>query len=63
LLDQVSSALVGGLELPNAIESAVQRWMSWKINARIEEELGIPKGLPYLTGFVGMHEALREVQD
>jgi len=34
--------------------------MSRRIDAWIESELGIPEGLPYLTGFVCMQEALLE---
>src|SRR4051812_48022874 len=60
--DQVASAIVGRLKLPNGVESAVQRWMGWKINARIEDELGIPQGLPYLTGLVCMQEALLQAK-
>lgn len=56
--DDVANALFGGLELPAAIDSAIERWMKWRIDRRIEDELGIPQGLPYLTGFVCMHEAL-----
>ena len=40
--------------------SVIERWMDRRIDAAIESELGIPKGLPYLTGFVCMHEALLE---
>jgi hypothetical protein len=35
-------------------------WIDRRIDAAIERELGIPEGLPYLTGFVCMHEALLE---
>jgi hypothetical protein len=56
--DEVANGLVSGRELPTAIDSAIERWMEWRIDARIEHELGIPQGLPYLTGFVCMHEAL-----
>lgn len=43
-----------------AIDEAIERWMDRRIDAAIESELGIPEGLPYLTGFVFMHEALIE---
>ena len=56
--DEVINGLIGRLDLPLAIESAIERWMRQRIDARIETELGIPEGLPYLTGFVCMHEAL-----
>ena len=60
--DEVANGLIGRLELPAAIESAIGRWMGWRIDARIETELGIPQGLPYLTGFVCMHQALMEAE-
>lgn len=56
--DEVANGLVSGRDLPTAIDSAIERWMDWRIDARIEHELGIPRGLPYLTGFVCMNEAL-----
>src|SRR5215211_1582014 len=56
--DQIVNGLLGRLDLPAAIESAILRWMDWRIDARIEHDLGIPRGLPYLTGFVCMHHAL-----
>ena len=60
--DHAVNALLGRLELAAAIDSAVERWMRWTIDSRIERELGIPQGLPYLTGFVCMHEALLEAK-
>jgi hypothetical protein len=58
LADDVANGLFSGRDLPAAINSAIERWMEWRIDARIERELGIPRGLPYLTEFVCMHEAL-----
>ena len=60
LADEVVNALIGRLEFPAAIDSAVAHWMRQRIESRIQDELGIPEGLPYLTGFVCMHEALLE---
>jgi len=48
---------------PRAIDEAIERWMGRRIDAAIESELGIPEGLPYLTGFVCMHEALLQGAD
>src|SRR5215204_271562 len=62
LADEVVNALVGRLELPAAIDSAVARWMRRRIDRRIEDELGIPRGLPYLTGFVCMHQAVLDAK-
>jgi len=56
----IANEVVSRLELPAAIDSAVARWMRRRIDSRIQDELGITEGLPYLTGFVCMHEALRE---
>lgn len=38
--------------LTDAIAAAVDQWMNWNISKMTEKEYGIPKGLPYLTGFV-----------
>ena len=35
-----------------AIESAITRWMGWTINRETAREIAMPKGLPYLKGFV-----------
>ena len=58
--DEVAMGLCGGRDLPRAIDEAIERWMDRRIDAAIESELGIPEGLPYLTGFVCMQEALLE---
>lgn len=50
--DDVANGLFRGLDLSAAIETAVDRWMGWTIGRRTEREYGIPRGLPYLTGFV-----------
>ena len=53
--------LCSGRDLPGgAIDEAIERWMDRRIDAEIESELGIPEGLPYLTGLVCMQEALLE---
>ena len=59
--DDVLSDLLSDQELAGAIDRAVERWTDWRIDGQIEEEVGIPQGLPYLTGFVRMHEALLEL--
>ena len=38
------------------------RWMGWTIDRRIERQQGIPRGLPYLTGFVALHEIEGQTQ-
>ena len=59
--DYVLSDLLSDQELAGGIDRAVERWMDRRIDGQIEEEVGIPQGLPYLTGFVCMHEALLEL--
>ena len=35
-----------------AITAATQQWMGWTIGRQTSKDYGIPRGLPYLTGFV-----------
>ncbi len=56
--DDVAKAIRGGRDVAAAIDGVVERWMELRITPLIEEEIGIPEGLPYLTGFVLMQEAL-----
>ena len=58
--DEVAIGLCGGRDRPRAVGEAIERWMDRRIDAAIESELGIPEGLPYLTGFVCMQEVLLE---
>jgi len=50
--DSVQNAIHAGANLPEAVNAAAQVWMGWKIGRQTSKEYGIPKGLPYLTGFV-----------
>jgi len=50
--DDAANGLAAGLTLDAAVAAVVERWMHWTINRRTERETGIPRGLPYLTGFV-----------
>ncbi|AKJ30664.1 hypothetical protein [Caldimonas brevitalea] len=59
--DNVLNQLHAGEPLPQAIQKAIDRWMTWRIGTKTSKYHGIPRGLPYLTGFViaaAMHEAL-----
>lgn len=38
--------------LADAIDAAITQWMNWKIGRITARDFGIPKGMPYLTGFV-----------
>ena len=50
--DDVHNGVHAGLDLSVAIESAITRWMGWTINRETAREIAMPKGLPYLKGFV-----------
>lgn len=50
--NDVYNALCEGQALQSAIHHTTQRWMHWPIGQRVSKQYGIPKGLPYLTGFV-----------
>ncbi len=50
--DDVLNGLHRGLTLADAIHAATQQWMGWTIGRRTSKDYGIPKGMPYLTGFV-----------
>ena len=50
--DDVQNGLDEGKALSDAINAATQRWMGWTIGRQTSKQYGIPRGLPYLTGFV-----------
>lgn len=50
--DDVQNGLYTGATLAEAINAATQSWMGWTIGRSTSKQYGIPKGLPYLTGFV-----------
>ena len=58
--DDVLNGLHAGLSLQDAIYAATQRWMGWTIGRLTSKQYGIPKGLPYLTGFVIHCEIVEE---
>jgi len=58
--DDVQNGLYEGKALANAINAATQRWMGWTIGRQTSKQYGIPRGLPYLTGFVNHCEILDE---
>ena len=41
-----------GQALADAINTATQQWMGWTIGRQTSKDYGIPRGMPYLTGFV-----------
>jgi hypothetical protein len=60
--DDVHNGIHAGLALETAIDVAITRWMGWAISRTTSRETGIPKGLPYLTGFVGLYEIMAEAE-
>lgn len=50
--DEVHNGLFDGKTLQDAIDAATQKWMGWTIGRTTSSQYGIPRGLPYLTGFV-----------
>ncbi len=50
--DDVQNGLYAGVTLTDAVNTATQRWMGWTIGRQTAKQYGIPKGMPYLTGFV-----------
>ncbi len=58
--DDVQNGLYQGQALQEAINAATQRWMGWTIGRSTSKQYGIPKGLPYLTGFVIHCEIIEE---
>ena len=58
--DDVLNGLHAGSHLQEAIHAATQRWMGWTIGRLTSKQHGIPKGLPYLTGFVIHCEIIEE---
>ena len=50
--DSVQDQFYGGKALDAALEGAIDQWMGWTIDRQTSRETGIPRGLPYLTGFV-----------
>ena len=50
--DDVQNGLCRGQTVADAINAATQQWMDWTIGRQTAKEYGIPRGLPYLTGFV-----------
>ncbi|GAA0574098.1 hypothetical protein [Caenispirillum bisanense] len=58
--DDVLNGLHAGANLQEAIHAATQRWMGWSIGRLTSKQHGIPKGLPYLTGFVIHCEIVEE---
>lgn len=58
--DDVLNQIITGNGIAQAIHAAVARWMGWTIGRQTSHDYGIPRGLPYLTGFVINCEIIEE---
>jgi len=61
--DDVASEIFNGRTLAEAVDAAVATWMAWKIDKQTQREYGIPRGLPYLTGWVIHHQIQAEMTE
>ncbi|MCW7536238.1 hypothetical protein OOT46_00010 [Aquabacterium sp. A7-Y] len=52
--NDVLNSLHEGTTLPAAILTAVDRWMTWRVGAKIAAHHGIPQGTAHLLGFVAL---------
>ena len=59
--DDVANGLCTGAPLAAAIDAAIARWMGWRIDRKTSRETGIPRGLPYLTGFANHFAIMAEL--
>jgi hypothetical protein len=50
--DEVRNEMWAGHDLADAIHAATRKLMGWTIGRGTSRHYGIPRGLPYLTGFV-----------
>ena len=50
--DEVNSHLYLGRDLEQSVHATIATWMGWTIKRITAKEYGIPRGMPYLTGFV-----------
>lgn len=58
--DDVQNELYDVNAMMDAIRVVTARWMGWTIGRQTARQYGIPKGLPYLTGFVIYSELAEE---
>ena len=60
--DDVHNGLYAGANLNDATDQTTQRWMGWTIGHQTSKDYGIPRGMPYLVGFVIHCEIFEESQ-
>jgi len=51
-IDVLIGVYCEGESLRSAINVAADQWMKWRTGKILELQYGIPRGLPYLVGFV-----------
>jgi hypothetical protein len=61
--DAVQDRLYARKDLDAALDAAIDQWMGWTIGRHISRETGIPRGLPYLTGFVINEGLMAEAEE
>jgi hypothetical protein len=59
--DSVLNEMHKGRAIEQAVDAAVAKWMGWTIGNLTSKAYGIPRGLPYLTGFVTHCEIVEEL--
>ena len=60
--DSVQDGLLSNPDMYAAVAQAIAKWMEWKIGRITARKSGIPRGLPYLTGFVIHAQIIEEAQ-
>ena len=60
--DAVQDGMASHFTMDAAVAQAIAKWMDWKIGRITSRETGIPRGLPYLTGFVIQAQIIEEAQ-
>ena len=60
--DTVQDGMASHLTMDAAVAQAIAKWMDWKIGRITSRETGIPRGLPYLTGFVIQAQIIEDAQ-
>ena len=58
----MQDGLASKLSMDAAVAQAIAKWMEWKIGRITSRETGIPRGLPYLTGFVIQAQIIEDAQ-
>jgi len=60
--DTVQDGMASHLTMDAAVAQAIAKWMDWKIGRITSRETGIPRGWPYLTGFVIQAQIIEDAQ-